>query len=91
MELSFKVERINVLPEPKNNTLAFADLLVNDALVIRGLRVCNGKNGRFVSFPQDIGKDEKWYDQVYLKDKKLNAVVSEVVLKAFEEKKPKND
>ena len=91
MDLSFKVERIVVLPEPKSNTLAFADLLVNDSLVIRGLRVCDGKNGKFVSFPQDLGKDEKWHDQVYFKDKKLNPVMQEVVLKSYEEKTKKND
>ena len=90
MELSFKTEKVVILPEPKKNTLAFVDLLVSDVLVIRGLRVCEGKNGRFVSFPQDLGKDEKWYDQVYFKDKKLNSSMSEVVLKDYEEKKLQN-
>ena len=95
MELSFKTEKVHVLPEPKKNTLAFVDLLVNDALVIRGLRVCGGKNGAFVSFPQNLGKDkegkEEWFNQVYFKDKKLDKAMSEVVLKDYEEKKQKND
>ncbi len=89
MELSFKIEKIHVLPDPKKNTLAFVDVLVNDSLVIRGLRVCDGKNGKFISFPQDQGKDDKWYDQVYFKDKKIHAVMSDIVLKSYEEAKAK--
>ena len=84
-QLSFQVSKIHVLPEAKKNTLAFADILVNENLVIRGLRVCDSKNGKFVSFPQESGKDEKWYDQVYFKDKKTHAAMSEVVLKSYEE------
>jgi len=89
-QFSFKTERITVLPTPIKNTLAFADLEVNGGLVIRGLRVCKGgETGVFVSFPQEVGKDKKWHDQVYFKDKTRthSAVVSETVLKSYEEAK----
>ena len=31
-------------------------------LIVKGLRVVNGKNGMFVSMPREKGKDDKWYD-----------------------------
>jgi len=43
---------------------AFADIIVNDALLIKGIKVLEGKNGLFVSMPQDQAKDKKWYDSV---------------------------
>ncbi len=95
MELSFKTEKVHVLPEPKKNTLAFVDLLVNDNLVIKGLRVCASKNGPFVSFPQTKGEEKEgkaeWYNNAYLKNKESEKAMQEVVLKAYEEKKQKND
>ena len=95
MELMFKAEKVHVLPEPKNNTLAYVDLSVNDNLVIKGLRVCTSKNGLFVSFPQTKGEDKdgkaEWYNNAYLKNKESDKAMQAVVLKAYEDKKPKND
>ncbi len=95
MELSFKAEKVHILPNPKSNTLAFVDLLVNENLVIKGVRVCTGKKGPFASFPQSKGKDnegkEEWYNDVYLKDKQLDKAMQDVVLKAYEGQTKKND
>lgn len=63
MELEFKVSKMFRLPEA-GSLKAFADLMVNDALVIKGLRVVEGKKGLFVTMPREQGKDSKWYDQV---------------------------
>ena len=63
MSLEFKVAKMFCLPEA-GNLKAFADLSVNDALVIKGLRVVEGKKGLFVTMPREQGKDSKWYDQV---------------------------
>ena len=65
-KLTFKVEKMYRLPDA-GNLKAFADISVNDALVIRGTRILEGKKGLFVSMPQEQGKDNRWYDQVVLK------------------------
>ena len=44
---------------------AFADIVVNDALLIKGIRVMDGKKGLFVSMPRDQAKDKKWYDNYF--------------------------
>jgi len=90
MEFIFKVQRMTVLDEPSKSTLAFADLLVNDGLLIKGLTVCTGKNGPFVGLPAKRGEDEQWYDQIEFFDKRVKKQMVEVVLKEYEEKKKKN-
>ena len=63
MRLEFKVAKLFCLPEA-GSLKAFADIMVNDALLIKGLRVVEGKKGLFVTMPREQGKDSKWYDQV---------------------------
>lgn len=63
MNVQFKVTKMFRLPEA-GSLKAFADVVVNDALVIKGLRVVEGKKGLFVTMPREQGKDSKWYDQV---------------------------
>ena len=43
--------------------LAFVNIQI-DNLIIKGCRIINGKNGLFLSYPRERGKDDKWYDIV---------------------------
>ena len=52
--LEFKIAKIHRLPEG-SRLKAFVDVSVNDALLIKGLRVVDGKAGLFVSMPQEQG------------------------------------
>ena len=90
MEFTFKVEKMVVLDEPTKSTLAFVDVVVNDGLLIKGFTVCNGKNGPFVGFPSERGKDEKWYEQVEVFDKRVKKQLVETVLEAYELKAKKS-
>jgi DNA-binding cell septation regulator SpoVG len=90
MEFDFKVERMVVLDEPSKSTLAFADVLVNDGLLLKGFTVCTGKTGPFVGVPTERGKDEQWYEQVEFMDKRVKKQMTEAVLKEYEAKKQKN-
>ena len=66
---------------------AFVDLIVNDALLIKGVRVLEGKNGLFVSMPQEQAKDKKWYDTVRCLSQDIREKITEVVLAAYKEGK----
>ena len=66
---------------------AFVDLIVNDALLIKGVRVLEGKNGLFVSMPQEQAKDKKWYDTVRCLSQEIREKITEVVLAAYKEGK----
>ena len=66
---------------------AFADIIVNDTLLIKGIKVLDGKNGLFVSMPQEQAKDKKWYDSVRCLTKETRDQVTEAVLAVFNEEK----
>ncbi|MFC1703552.1 septation protein SpoVG family protein [Candidatus Omnitrophota bacterium] len=62
---------------------AFADIIISDAILIKGLRVVEGKNGLFVSMPKQQGKDSKWYDTIQPVTKEAREEISSIVLEAY--------
>ena len=64
---------------------AFADIVVNDALLIKGVRVMDGQKGLFVSMPREQSKDKKWYDSVRCLTKEIRDQITEVVLSTYKE------
>jgi stage V sporulation protein G len=67
-----------------SSTKAFCDLSVGEFMVIKGLRIVQGKNGLFVSMPREQGRDGKWYSRAYPLSKEALQKISEVVLSAYE-------
>ena len=63
---------------------AFADVAIGDFLV-KGFRVCSGKNGLFLGFPQEKGKDGKWYESFCPLTKEAREILTEAVLSAYQE------
>ncbi len=76
-----KVHRIN----GDNRIKAFVDISINDALLIKALRVIQGKNGLFVSMPTEQGKDEKWYERVRCLNNDIRDEIAKAVLAAYSE------
>jgi len=61
---------------------AFADVVINQVLV-KGVRVIEGKKGVFLTMPQVSGKDGKFYPTVMLLDESLKEQLEKVVLEAY--------
>jgi stage V sporulation protein G len=81
-QITFTVEKMYRLPDA-GKLKAFADVSVNDALIIKGIRVLEGKKGIFVSMPQEQGKDNKWYDQVVCKSPSVYEAFSEALINHY--------
>lgn len=81
-DLTFKVARIHRLAG-EGTMKAFVDLSINDTIVIRGLKIIQGKNGVFVSMPQEKGKDNKWYDTIRCLSEDLRGVIQAKVIAAY--------
>jgi stage V sporulation protein G len=62
---------------------AFVDLSVNDALLIKGLRIVQGKKGLFVSMPTEQGKNERWYERVRCMNQNVRSLIADKVLEAY--------
>lgn len=83
MSLEIKVSRIHRLEPQIRNIKAFADIEINEAILVKGLQVLEGENGVFVSMPRQKGKDNKWYETVRTMTPEAKSKVISVVLAAY--------
>ncbi len=81
--LDFKVARIHKIATA-GRMKAFVDLNINDVIVLKGIRIVEGKNGLFVSMPQEKGKDNKWYDTIRCISQDVRSQISENILEAYQ-------
>lgn len=74
------------LKEALGKTKALARVVLNDQLQLTGLRIIEGSNGLFVSYPNDPGyKGEDYRSLFYPITKELREHVESVVLAKFNE------
>jgi stage V sporulation protein G len=64
---------------------AFVDIIVDKSLLIKGVRIMNGKNGLFVSMPREQAKDSRWYDTVRCLTMEVRDDITKVILDAYDE------
>ena len=62
---------------------AFCDVSVGSAMLIKGVRVVEGRTGPFVSMPRQQNSIGKWYDNVVLLDGALREKLIRRVLEAY--------
>jgi len=84
LEAELSVKRM-VRFDGEGSLKAFCDLAIGEMLLVKGLRVVEGKKGLFVSMPRQQGKDAKWYESVVALTKEVSAEVARVVLQAYQE------
>ena len=70
--------------EGESKIKAFADVSIGN-FIIKGLKVLDGKNGLFLSMPQEKAKDGKWYDTVFPVTKEARKSLTELVLEAYQQ------
>ena len=63
---------------------AFCDVAVGDLVLIKGLRVIEGRTGPFISMPRQVSSNSgKWFDSVVFLSADVKAAVTRVVLEAY--------
>ena len=80
--LEIKVLKVHRI-EGQNHIKAFVDVSINDALLIKGIRIVEGNKGLFVSMPVEQGKNEKWYERVRCLNKSIRDEIANAVLTAY--------
>jgi stage V sporulation protein G len=86
----YEVKRL-VTFEGEGTLKAICDLEVGGVLLVKGLRVVEGKNGLFASMPRHQGKDQKWYDSVLALTKETKEGISRAVLDAYQQEAVSNN
>jgi stage V sporulation protein G len=65
-----------------------AQVVLNDALVLRGLRICDGENGMFVQYPIDpFYKGDEFRSIVFPMTRALREHIENSVLEKYEAEK----
>ena len=69
--------------ETGSSLKAFVDVVVEEAFIIKGVRIIEGKKGLFVGMPKSLEKDGKWYDIVKILDDRVKQEFQNTVLAAY--------
>lgn len=64
---------------------AYVDISLNNALIIKNIRVLEGRRGLFVSMPQHRARDGKWYDTIYCPNARIRSEINQFVLSVFKD------
>lgn len=77
--------KVTDIREPNNPTsIVKAFININyHGLIIKGLRIIDGRNGKFVSYPREKGKDDKWYDIVIPDNMTLKQEIENIVMDEY--------
>lgn len=62
---------------------AFCDIALGDLVLIKGVRVVEGKTGPFVTMPRQLSNTGKWYDNVVFLSQEIKDEVERIVLAAY--------
>lgn len=80
--MKIEVVRIHKL-DGTGPTKAFADVALDESIIIKGVRIVEGKDGLFVSLPREEGRDGKWYNTVVPLSREIKETLDTTVLEAY--------
>ena len=67
---------------------AFCDITIGGMVLIKGVRVVEGRTGPFVTMPRQQSTTGKWYDSVVFLSTALKMEVARVVMEAYHASEP---
>ena len=86
---TLSIKAIKVYPIKEGNLKAYVDISIDDAIIVKGFKVMDGKNGLFVAMPSVQNKrDEKYYETVSCNNTEVKDDLSNTVLAAYKREVP---
>src|SRR5476651_2530203 len=87
--VTLSIKAIKVYPIKEGNLKAYVDISIDDAIIVKGFKVMDGKNGLFVAMPSVQNKrDEKYYETVSCNNTEVKDDLSNTVLAAYKREVP---
>ncbi len=63
---------------------AFCDVAIDGTVLIKGIRIVEGRTGPFVTMPRQQSKNnEKWFDSVVVLDNRLRERMNQHILETY--------
>ena len=75
-----KIEVMNIRRLDGSKIKAYADVMFDETYLVKGFRIVEGKDGLFVGFPQEVGKNGRWYNKFEVVDEGAKKTLSELVM-----------
>ena len=72
------------IQDGKENLKAYADVVLDESIMIKGISVVDGKNGLFLNMPSRKGADGNYYDQVYPITKEFREELTKSVIDEYQ-------
>ena len=86
---TLSIKAIKVYPIKEGNLKAYVDISIDDAIIVKGFKVMDGKNGLFVAMPSVQNKrDDKYYETVSCNNTEVKDDLSNTVLAAYKREVP---
>lgn len=62
---------------------AFADVIYDGKILIKGIKLIEYNNERFIKMPDEKGKDNKWHPIVLIQDIELKKELEKMVIEEY--------
>lgn len=84
--------RIQFIKQPKGKLLGFAEITLENQLVIKDFQIFNSSRGLFVGMPSKKMPDGTWREMIFPINTELSETISRSILRAFEDEseRPEN-
>ena len=80
-----KITEVNVFPVNEERLKAYVTITIEDAFVIRDLKIIRGNGGLFVAMPSKKRKDGQFRDIAHPLNQETRDQIERVVFDAYEE------
>ena len=80
--VAVKVDKIHKL-KGDSSIKAVVDLILLDCFCVKGIRIVEGREGLFVSMPQEQNKDGMYYDVFHPINQELRERLQELILAEY--------
>lgn len=80
--MSYRISRF-VIRGRDSSLRAFCDVAIGERLLVKGIRIVEGRHGLFVSMPRQRTTQGKWYDSIVPLTKQARDELHQVVLTAY--------
>ncbi|MFI3327352.1 MAG: septation protein SpoVG family protein [Clostridia bacterium] len=75
---------VNVTKTNNQTIKAYVSVVIENAIVIKGIKIVNGKNGLFIRMPQYKNQKGKYKDYCFILDKNERKIFEDIVFKKYE-------
>lgn len=81
-----EITRVNIKKNEDSNAkvLAYADITLNDAVAIHGIKVLEGDHGEYIAFPsRKDNSNGKYYDVCHPINQETRSLISDIILDKY--------